>query len=139
MRYRGKVDWWIGASILLGLFAQIAVAVTMKSLPMCAPLICSSILVFGFCFPQSYETAETQLIIRAGFRQIRIPYAKMTAVSSSADSRSSLALSLDRVLIEYQSGAVMIAPENRVAFIADVQAHAPQLAKRGQDLVLSLV
>jgi hypothetical protein len=38
-----------------------------------------------------------------------------------------------------QSGAILIAPENRSAFIADVQAHAPQLSKRGQDLVLALV
>lgn len=139
MRYRGKVDWWIGVSVLIGLLAPIVVALATKWLPMYALFIGVCVLVFGFCFPQSYETTGTELVIRAGIRQIRIPYAQITTVIPSSDSGSSLALSLDRVLIEHQSGAVLIAPENRVAFIADVQAHAPQLSKHGAGTVLSLV
>jgi hypothetical protein len=139
MRYGGKIDWWIGLGVLTGILTPIAIAVTAKSLPMYAVFAGVCIIVFGFCFPQSYETTKSELVVRAGLRKIRIPYAQITHVGPSSDSRSALALSLDRVLIEYQSGAVLIAPENRSAFIGDVQAHAPQLSKRGQDLVLSLV
>lgn len=126
-------------SLFIGLLAPIVVALTTKWLPMYAWFAGVCILVFGFCFPQSYETTRTELVIRTGIRRIRIPYARITAVTLSRDSRSALALSLDRVLVEYQSGAVLIAPENRAAFIADVQAHAPQLSKLGPDVVLSRV
>jgi hypothetical protein len=137
MRYQAKVDWWIGVGVLVGMLAPIIVALTTRLLPMYAVFIGACVLFFGFCFPQSYETTRTELVIRAGIRQIRIPYAQITTVSLSSDSGSSLALSLDRVLIEHQAGAVLIAPENRVAFIADVRAHAPQLSKRGLDLGIS--
>ena len=139
MRYRGKIDWWIGLGVLAGLLTPIVVAVTTKSSPMYLVFAVICVLVFGFCFPQSYETGATELVIRAGLRKIRIPYSQMTTVRTSTDSGSALALSLDRILIEYQSGAVLIAPENASTFISDVQAHAPQLSKRGQDLVLSFV
>ena len=138
MRYRAKIDWWIGLSLSVALVVPLVVAVSTKAWPMCLVFAFWCILIFGFCFPQSYETTGTELIIRAGLRKIRIPYAQMTTVRMSSDSRSALALSLDRLLIEYQSGAVMIAPENREAFIADIQNHAPQLSKRGFDLILSL-
>ena len=137
MRYQAKVDWWIGVGVLVGMLAPIIVALTTRLLPMYGVFIGACVLFFGFCFPQSYETTRTELVIRAGIRKIRIPYAQIKTVSLSSDSGSSLALSLDRVLIEHQAGAVLIAPENRVAFIADVQAHAPQLSKRGLDLGIS--
>lgn len=138
MRYRAKIDWWIGLSLLLALLVPLAMGVLTRSWPMCVLFGFTCTLIFGFCFPQSYETAATELILRASIRKIRIPYEEMTTVRMSTDSRSALALSLERILIEYQSGAVMIAPENREAFFADIQKHAPQLSKRGVDLVLSL-
>jgi len=123
-------------SLFTGLLAPIIVALTTRWLPLYAWFVGVCILVFGFCFPQWYETTGTELVIRAGMRRIRIPYAQITAVIPSRDLGSALALSLDRVRIEYQSGAVLIAPEDRMSFIADVQAHAPQLSKRGQCLVV---
>jgi len=139
MRYRGKVDWWIGLGLLIGILAPIVIAVAIKLLAIYAVTAGTCILVFGFCFPQSYETTETDLVVRAGLRRIRIPYSQITTVKPSTDSGSALALSLDRVLIEYQSGAIMIAPENRIAFIADVQAHVARLSSRGQDPAFSLL
>src|SRR5437868_6286449 len=112
MRYRGKVDWWIGLGVLTGILAPLGIAVIQNSLLMYAVFAGTCILVFGFCFPQSYETAEAELVVRAGMRTIRIPYAQITTVKPSSDSRSALALSLDRILIEYQSGGILIAPEN---------------------------
>lgn len=139
MRYRCKIDWWIGVSFVSGLVIPLWFAVAENSLPHYAIFAGNCIVIFGFCFPQRYETTETHLVVRAGLRTIRIPYSEMTTVRPSSDSRSALALSLDRVLIEYQSSAVMIAPENQDAFLADVQARAPQLSKRGGDLVLSVL
>ena len=139
MRYRGKIDRGIGLGLVTGLLVPLGIAVADKSWPMCVVSAFTWLLVFGFCFPQSYETGASELVIRAGFRKIRIPYDQLTTVRRTTDSRSALALSLDRILIEHQSGAVIIAPENQGAFLNDIQMHSPQLSKLGNDLVVSLL
>lgn len=67
-------------------------------------------LVFGCCYPQSYEMAGDCLIIRAGLTKRTIPYGTISAVSHSTNSGSALALSLDRVLIVAANTEVLIAP-----------------------------
>jgi hypothetical protein len=139
MRYRAKIDWWIGLSVLAGLVGPLAAAIVSSSLFMYMVFVFSSVLVFGFCYPQYYETAASCLLVRAGLRTIRIPYSQINAVRPSSYTRSALAMSLDRVLIEYESGEVLIAPKEKELFFTDIQARAPQLSKRGQDLVLAFV
>ncbi len=100
--------------------------------------VCVLVLVFGFCYPQSYETAAEALVIRAGLSKRTVPYAEITAVRPSSDSRSALALSLDRVQIQYAgSGDVLIAPEDKLAFMADVGARSPQLSRHGHEFTIS--
>lgn len=136
MRYRAKIDWWIGLSVLAGLVGPLAAAIVSSSLLMYTAFVFTAVLVFGFCYPQYYETSASCLLVRAGLRIIRIPYSRITAVRPSSDSRSAIAMSLDRVLIEYESGEeVLIAPKEKDLFFTDIQARAPQLSKRGQDLV----
>ncbi len=138
MRYKAKIDWWIGLAILGGLITSAVGAETQGTWWAKGLAAAVWIVVFGFCFPQSYETTESALVIRAGITKRRIPYSSITAVRHSSDSRSALALSLDRVLIEYASGEQLIAPKDQAAFWADLQLRAPQLSKQGQDLVVSL-
>ena len=138
MKYKAKIDWWIGASVVIGLVAPVAVAATEKAYWVYALAVVVWVLVFGFCFPQSYETTATALVIRAGLSKRTIPYSNITAIRHSSDSRSALALSLDRVQIEYASGEQLIAPKNQQAFWADLESRAPQLSRRGQDLVVKL-
>lgn len=135
MRHKAKIDWWLGAIIFLAPLVPIA---SFPKPPAIAAAAASFIVIFGFLFPQSYETAETELIIRAGLRTIRIPYAAITAVKPTADSRSALAMSLDRVLVEYQSGQQLIAPKNQVDFFNDLQRRTPHLSRRGMELVIAL-
>lgn len=137
MRHEAKVDWWIGASMLLGIVVPSVIAIV-RSLPwMSAVSIGAALLVFGCCYPQWYETTADALVIRAGLTTRRIPYPTITAVRPSSDSRSSLAMSLDRVEIEYGSKKLLIAPANQDAFFSDVAARAPQLSKQGQNLVVA--
>ena len=138
MRYKAKIDWWIGASVVMGLVAPVAVAATERAYWAYGLAIAVWVLVFGFCFPQSYETTATALVIRAGISKRTISYSTITAVRHSSDSRSALALSLDRVQIEYASGEQLIAPKDQEAFWADLESRAPQLSRRGQDLVVTL-
>jgi hypothetical protein len=67
-----------------------------------------------------------------------ILWSAITGVSPSSDAGSGMAPSLDRVLIEYAGGAIMIAPDDQVRFFDDVASHCPQLSKRGMDLVIAL-
>ena len=135
MRHKAKIDWWIGAVLFL------APLIPLLSYPKPAAIaasVFSILLLFGLIFPQSYETTETELVLRAGLRKIRIPYTAITAIRPTTDSRSALAMSLDRVLVEYQSGEQLIAPQDQSAFFADLQRRAPHLTKQGQNLVTSL-
>ncbi len=138
MKYKSKIDWWIGLSILVGLVLPIIGAMTSRVPWGYAVPAAIWILVFGFCYPQSYETTPEALVIRAGLSRRTIPYSSITAVRPSADTRSSLALSLDRVLLEYASGELLISPDDQAAFFDDIAARAPQLRRRGQDLVISI-
>jgi hypothetical protein len=90
-----------------------------------------ALLVFGFCYPQWYETNADALVIRAGLTTRRIPYSTITAVRPSSSRRSSFAMSLDRVEIEYGSKRMLIAPKNQDEFFSDMAARAPQLLRQG--------
>jgi hypothetical protein len=138
MRYEAKVDWWIGAAIAVGIVVPIVVGLKLKMPWVCAASALDAILVFGFLWPQWYETGLDALVVRAGLTTRRRPYAGILAVRPSTDSRSSLALSLDRVLIESASGDLLIAPRDREAFFADLAAHCPQLSRQGMELVVLL-
>lgn len=138
MRYTAKIDWWIGLLWVAVLLLVVGLAVASWSLKGYAVLVSACAVVFGFCYPQSYETTDACLLVRAGLRTIRIPYSCITGVRPSSDGRSALAMSLDRILVEYESGSILIAPKSQDLFFADIQARSPQLSKRGQDLVISL-
>lgn len=124
--------------MIAGLAFPLATAITVPSPHAYAASAITFALVFGFCYPQYYETTADCLLLRAGIRRIRIPYSHITAVRPSSDMRSSFAMSLDRVLVEYQHGWQLIAPKDKVRFFEDIQTRAPQLSRRGQDLVVAL-
>jgi hypothetical protein len=137
MRHEAKVDWWIGVAILAGMVLPGISAVTTSTPWGYAASIFVALLVFGFCYPQWYETTADALVVRAGLTTHRIPYSTITAVRPSASTRSSFAMSLDRVEVIYGSRKILIAPKNQAAFFSDVATRAPQLKRRGQDMAPS--
>lgn len=138
MKYKAKIDWWIGASIFIGMVVPFVVAATSHVLWWYGAGAGAIVLVLGFCYPQSYETTASALIIRAGLSKRVIPYSEITVLRPSSDSRSSLALSLDRVQLQYgASGDLLISAKDNRAFIADVAARAPQLSRQGHELIVS--
>jgi len=89
-------------------------------------------------YPQFYETTGTGLMIHSGLIRRLVPYEAITFIGPSSEASSSVALSADRIKIEWApSSEVLIAPADSEAFIADMAARAPQLCKRGQNLILA--
>jgi len=136
--YKGKVDWWIGLSIVVGIGVPLIAALLRHQWPALTLSVLFAGLVLIALYPQSCETTPDALRIRHGLLTDTIPWASITRVSTSSDSGSSLAMSLDRVVIECAGGTIQIAPEDQARFFDDVAAHCPQLSKRGMDLVIAL-
>lgn len=138
MSYPGKVDRGIALSLLAGIVFPVIPAVQLSSYWLLALPAVFIFFLLGCVYPQISETASDALIIRTGLTRRRIPRTNIVSVSPSSDSRNSVALSDDRLLIEHSNGSVLIAPENEAAFLNDVASHCPQLSRRGADLVVAL-
>jgi PH (Pleckstrin Homology) domain-containing protein len=135
MRFRAKVDWWIAISIIAGITMPAIIAIVAGKYWMFLVSAAAVAMVFSVGFPQWYETKEHSLIIRSGLVTRSIPYSHIIAVRPSSDWGSALALSLDRIQVEYDSCAILIAPDRKDLFISEIGRHAPQLSKYGQNLV----
>lgn len=138
MIYKGKVDWWIGLAILGGVATPVLIAISAHQWGLLALPGLFAAFVLIVLFPQSYESTADALRIRHGVMTKLIPWPAITGVSVTSDSRSSLAMSLDRVQIEYGRGSIMIAPDDQVRFFDDIAAHCPQLSRCGMDLIISM-
>jgi hypothetical protein len=131
MTHKAKIDWWIPVALMLGALAPLAFGKFWMTVPL--------FLAVGICgYPQHYETTDRGLVIHAGLTRRLIPYEAITFIGPSEESSIGFALSLDRVAIRHGAGAgEVIAPSNYRAFLADMERRAPQLTRRGQDLVLA--
>jgi hypothetical protein len=143
VNYRAKIDWWIALAFLSVFVLPLSGAVLKHSIPTFAIPLLPALLLLLFLYPQWYETAPDALLIRAGLKTWRVPYAEITAVRSSPDSRVwgawSLALSIDRISVEYRGRTLLISPRDQVTFFEDLASRAPRLEKRGQDLVVPII
>jgi hypothetical protein len=83
-------------------------------------------VVFGISYPQWYETRPEALIIRSGLTTRVIRYAQIKAVRPSSDNR---------IAIDYGIGNLLIAPQQAEEFMNDIAQRAPQLSRRGQELM----
>ena|SRR5690348_1823698 len=133
MRHAAKIDSWIIIAVLAGTLA-----------PLLSHAYWASGLVIGILlisvYPQFYETTPTGLVIYSGLTRRVVPYQAITFIGPSSDGRSSVALSMERVKIQWgPSSELLIAPADAGTFFADMAARAPHLCKRGQDLILSSI
>lgn len=138
MSYKGKVDWWIGMGIVAGVCMPAIAALALHNDFLLVPPGLLAVFMLTCCYPQKYEVMPEALIVSAGLTRRVIPWSGISFVGPSSDSRSSLALSLDRVAIRHAGGEILIAPDDQVRFMDDVASHCPQLSRRGMDLVAAM-
>ncbi len=128
MHHNAKIDWWIAAAVTIGVLipasqGQYGVA----ALPL--------LILLGCCAPQSYQTTQEGLLIRAGLVRRFIPYRSITFIGPGSGAYS-LSLSRDQVRIQYGDKLeISIAPADPVRFLADIESHAAHLQRCGRSLV----
>ena len=133
MTYRAKIDWWIVTALGLGVLGPFCGFKLWLTIPL--------FLAVGICgYPQHYKMGDRGLVIYAGLLRRTIPYEAIQFVGPSGESGFGLTLSLERIRVQYGRGAhTLIAPRDHDAFLADIAGRAPQLKRRGRDLVLAFV
>lgn len=126
--YRSKVDRW-----LLGILIAAMIAATLGAVSAVAAVGWEAwwaifLLMLGVGLPAwiltttYYTLDDVELIVRSGPFKWRIPVAEIRTISKTSNPLSSPALSLDRLRIEYGKRSIMISPEDRDAFIEDIES-----------------
>jgi len=119
MRYRAKVDWFVGVSLLVGIAVPAFIAITQNLPWMSVASILAAALVFGVSFPQRYDTTDDALIIKSGLTTRVIRYEQIKGLKHTNDGR---------LAIDYGIGNLLISPQQLAELTADLVRHAPHLA-----------
>jgi hypothetical protein len=129
MHHKAKIDWWIAAAVMIAVVLPAAQEqYWVAPLPLLILLTC--------CAPQSYQTTQDGLLIRAGLVRRFIPYRTITFIGPASGGPYSLALSVDQVKIQYGAASeISIAPADSAKFLADIESRAGHLRRRGRNLV----
>lgn len=133
MRFRTKIDWWIGAAIALALVAGPVVVVVAQEWSVLPFTLIATAVVALVCFPCDYTLAQDGLRIRSGLMRWRIPYDEIDRVYPTRNPLSSPAWSLERLAIVYGKKWVMVSPQGEREFLARLAA-AARLRSRGSEL-----
>lgn len=127
--YRSKVDGWL--TVVLGLGVLISVAATVSAIAAggwrylwsAAITIFFSLFIIWILRGTYYVLDGNILTIKSGPFRWRVPVDEIRGITHTNNPLSSPALSLDRIRIEYSNGrSIMISPENKDEFIADIKA-----------------
>ena len=126
--YKSKLDWWLGAILLVAMFASALAG--LKALSADTPnSIWTALLIggVGLVLPlisllfTRYVIQDHQLVVRSGLFKWRIPISEISDITPTSDPIASPALSLDRLRITYgKSKTVLVSPRNKDAFLAQI-------------------
>jgi len=126
--YRSAIDAWF-ALLLVGLPLGLAIAggwMAFRGERQGVVLIAQALFVVALMLvtllPCVYTLTDRELQIRCGVFRSTIPLAGIETVDLSRSLWSAPALSLRRVRIVHRGGTVVISPQGREAFVADLQA-----------------
>jgi hypothetical protein len=126
MAHKSRIDWCILGSIALAIGAVVLRATCWIAGPV--------LLILLLCaYPQTYQTTNHGLVVRDALTSRLIPYDQITAVGTETAG----VLRPKRLRLHYGMGSnLVLAPADGDALLADLAARAPQLARRGDQLVL---
>jgi len=133
MTFRSKVDWWLGAVLLIAAaLSGMAVAIVAVVESPLAALAVSPILLLSVGLPvwllraTRYTFDAENLHVRCGPFTWRIPLREVRSVTPTRNPLSSPALSLDRLRIDFgRMKSIMISPEDKEGFLRELRKRVP--------------
>ena len=144
-RYESKRDWWIVAIIWIGAAMMVFAAFDQFSsaapfwlrATMLGVFLAVAAFMLWLLYSCNYSFSQDQLLIVCGPLRYRVPLAEINLVQPSRNPLSSPACSLDRLLIEWQGGnrRILISPEAKAEFLAELGRRCPQLILQGDRLI----
>ncbi len=128
MIYKSKIDAWLGLIILIvpavTIITIIVEGISQTNLLALALMVLASLLTIWLMLATDYRFKDDKLVVRSGPFNWKIQLSDITHVKESRELIASPALSLDRLRIEYKGtfGAILISPENKQGFIAELES-----------------
>jgi hypothetical protein len=139
--FKSKVDSWLAVVLCIPPISSVIVIVSgaaTGTIEAIIPGVISAAVVAGIygglVFPMHYTVTQDTLIIRFGLASYKVPLASIRSVKPSMNPLSAPALSLRRLLVEYDQTSVLISPEDRAGFYQALQART-SLVPEGEGLV----
>jgi len=135
LAFNSKIDLWLLILLLTGVaaclwgVAKIWDSNTALLWPVAVLLAVGILLPIWILVTLRYYLSNDNLRVRCGPFRWLIPIRDIAAVTATNDSKSSPAMSLDRLLIEYGAGnRILISPEPREEFLRQLDYRRKQVA-----------
>ena len=134
--YRSKVDWWLGLILIgsMGLMIGVALEPIVQGKGIDWGITIVAILTLLIILPlffMKYVLYSDHLYISCGiYGKMRIPYEMIQNIKETHNPLSSMAMSLDRIQIDYLENGVhrmmLISPARKKEFIEKIEAYRKQ-------------
>ena len=144
IEFDSKRDLWIVMAIWAGTALIVAAGISQlgssAALPARLGLLALFFLAAAFMlwmlYGIRYVIEKERLLIRCGPFRYRVPLAAIDLVQPSKNPLSSPAASLDRLLIKWngERKRVLISPDDKKAFLRELDKRCPQLVLSGDRL-----
>lgn len=136
MTFRSKIDAWIAllsvgaAAACLGGLIHVALTKSILEAMVVSPLLLLGIVLPPWLLTSTYYVlGDTELLVKSGPLQWRVPLVDIRAVTPTRSALSSPALSLDRLRIDYQRWkSIMISPADQEGFLQELENRRSRLA-----------
>lgn len=137
MTFNSKVDTWMGAALWCCVFLTaacgvlvIAVGASVAFMAVTLPLL---IALSGLCLWVRYATfytltAEALLSVSGPFKR-SIALSEIRQITAGHSWHPGLALSLDRIRLDYAGRCLYISPEDQAEFLTELCRLKPELAQ----------
>ena len=123
-----KVDIWIAFLLVAGPLVLINLGMYLHSTGMepngsgCLVAgITVGVVTWLLAFPCQYTLEEERLLVQAGLLKWRIPYSDIDSAELSNSLLSGPALSRQRIEVRHAKGRILISPNDRESFLAELK------------------
>lgn len=136
MKFNSKIDIWLGVlivavAILISKAAYFILLQPNGVFEAAVLVVLGAILPVWILFSTNYHLIDEYLWIHSGPFRWKIPTLSITRIGFSKSWKSSPALSLDRIVIEYDGGKlILISPKEKQKFLTSIKSNIVNNSRR---------